>query len=91
MTVTNLLCLICGYVAGLFQMWWWTRRCLMNAHNLRVIRTERQGEELLITLGNGARYRGQTTVWHSYPNGERAPTQMEAYLSDVWTREQWKI
>jgi hypothetical protein len=62
-----------------------------RAHNLRVLRVDHHERgDLIITLGNGARYRGQSTVWHRYPDGERAPTQLEAYLSDVWTREQWK-
>lgn len=36
------------------------------------------------------RYRGSCTVWHEYPGGERAPTYLEAWLCDRWTRLKWQ-
>jgi hypothetical protein len=57
---------------------------------LRVERVEPGGDELVVTMSDGARYRGSCTVWHAYPDGKRCTTEMELLLSDVWKREQWR-
>ena len=37
-------------------------------------------------------FRGNYTVWHVYPSGERASTQQEVYLTQVWTSHaKWDI
>lgn len=41
--------------------------------------------------GEKRAYRGNCTVWHTYPEGTRCGTSTEYKLSEIWTREvQWK-
>jgi hypothetical protein len=44
-----------------------------------------------ITLENGHSYVGNSTVWHSFPSGERAGTRLEGRLSDIIKREEWRM
>jgi len=52
------------------------------------------GNEEIITIvyksGLRKQYRGDCTVWHSYPEGERQSTSTESWLADIWQREKWK-
>lgn len=53
-------------------------------------RIERRGNEYEIELTDGRVYRGDSTVWHSYPSGDRASTSMEAWLRDRWKAYRWQ-
>lgn len=51
--------------------------------------------DYLITIkyesGKVNQYRGDCTVWHSYPDGRRCGTMTESWLCDIWQREKWKM
>lgn len=47
--------------------------------------------DYIITLSNGRQYVGNSTVWHSYPDGERQSTFTESSLADIAEREKWKL
>jgi hypothetical protein len=40
--------------------------------------------------GKVRKYRGDCTVWRSYPEGKRQGTMTESWLCDIWKREKWK-
>jgi len=52
------------------------------------------GNKELITIryksGREEQYRGESSVWHSYPDGKRQGTMTESWLCDIWQREKWK-
>lgn len=48
------------------------------------------GGENIITLGDGRRFIGSSTVWTSYPGFKRMPTHLEDDLSEIWSREKFK-
>ncbi len=49
-----------------------------------------QGEDAIITLSDGRRFRGSCTVWHAWPSGKRAPTSIEVICADEWTKQMWR-
>lgn len=50
----------------------------------------RVGHDYELVFDDGNAYRGDCTVWHHYPSGERADTSTESWLCDVWQRIKWK-
>ena len=34
--------------------------------------------------------RGDCTVWHYFPSGERCPTSLECWLVELWQRAKWR-
>lgn len=46
-------------------------------------------DEAIITLRNGQRFRGSSTVWHRYPMGGRPSTELETQLCAVWQAARW--
>jgi hypothetical protein len=40
-------------------------------------------------FGRRIQYRGRCTVWHSFPDGKRAPTSVEAMLCDAAVAVEW--
>ena len=44
-----------------------------------------------IITTNKRKYRGSSSVWHSYPDGKRANTFKESWLLDLFQREQWRL
>lgn len=56
---------------------------------VRVFRAGGHGLNLLIEMSGGVWYRGGSTVWHTWPDGERASLRVESCLSEVWQRVWW--
>ena len=50
-----------------------------------------KGEDAIVTLSDGRRFRGCVTVWHRWPSGKRASTDIERICCDEWTRQMWKV
>lgn len=50
-----------------------------------------EGTDAIVTLSNGHTLRGSGTVWHYWPSGERASTDIEVICSNEWTRQMWEI
>jgi hypothetical protein len=59
---------------------------------LTVVEFEKlQGDQAIVTLSDGRKFRGSCTVWHSWPMGKRASTSIELICSDEWTRQMWEL
>jgi hypothetical protein len=50
-----------------------------------------EGDQAIVTLSDGHKFRGSGTVWHSWPMGKRASTSIEMICSDEWTRQMWEL
>lgn len=89
---------IAGVAAGYLICWWIDPR-LKSKLELRPgpkptlsqwMKVDEQSTDYILTLADGRQYRGDCTVWYSWPDGHRAGTGMESFLCEKWKVIKWK-
>lgn len=45
----------------------------------------------LAIFPDGTQYKGNCDVWHRFPSGKRASTNMESRLCDEWQAAKWRL
>lgn len=85
-----------AYLLGAFSacVWFWLRapQVILSATEKRpaLVNYWRKNGDYILVFANGDLYRGEGTVWHRYPAGDRCDTQTESWLSDVVAELEWR-
>jgi hypothetical protein len=48
--------------------------------------SEKRKHGYILRFSDGSAYRGNCTVWHTYPDGRRCGTMTESWLADEWEK-----
>jgi hypothetical protein len=64
-------------------LWKKTRRPVLESF-------EKRKRDYILRFSDGSAYRGDCTVWHTYPDGRRCWTMTESWLAEEWEKIRWK-